>query len=262
MYRNFPLLRSLRLICLSLLVLHSGNSALQAQSKASGLQRIAQSVLPIVTLQKPSEDYRFLGNSVIVSDDGYLVAPSQIFRNLPLSMLLPVARVGALVPSKGISASLDPVSDRVFQRIQVLHLDEAAGLALLRLEGPLRKAKPVTDGPNLSLGDGARIFGFGGPGTTPWVFQAHVAATPKVPGLTPAGTRYALDARVTSAADGGLTFNSKGEAHALTLLHLKSVHRVVHKLGATEFGPSGTAVGIPMAALRSWIEAVKPPASK
>lgn len=231
-----------------------------AVNSERGRALLERSVLPVVALGEEPGDYRLLGNAVLVDGEGRAITPARVFDGLSTDLLLPVARVGVLVPGEKTAPDEAVATARVFQRVHVLALDADAGLALLQVIGGLGGARPVSPAGQLGLGARAQVFGFGGPGITRFVFQAHVAAVIATADAPPAQARYALDARVTSAADGGVLFDPvSGEVHALTTLHLRSVHRVVHKLGKVEFGPPGTAVGLPLEAALSWVTSVLPP---
>lgn len=223
------------------------------------LARVSQSVLPLVGLNPETQEFSLLGNAVVMDAEGFLVAPASVLRAVPASLLLPSPRIGVLVPA-GNDHPDRPVSEtRVFQRIQVLYLDEKSELSLLKIEGPLRQAVPVEGGRTLALGEAVKVFGFGAPGVLRHLFQGAVAARIPATGSTPPGRRYALDARVTEAADGGLVFDPEtGKVYALSLLHLKNVHRVVHKQAGFEYGPTGTSLGIPLDEVRSWVNQHRP----
>lgn len=251
------------------LLLGSGGVVQAAKVKATkpasaerGRARVERSVLPVVALGEEPGEYRLLGNAVLLDDEGRAVTPARVFDGLSPDLLLPVSKIGVLVPSEKSMPGEDTAAARVFHRIHVLALDKGAGLALLEVVGGVGGARPATPGGELGLEAPARVFGFGTPGITRYVFRAHVAAVLATPDSPPAAKRYALDARVTHAADGGVLYNpSTGEVHALTALHLRSVHRVVHKLADVEFGPPGTAVGLSLEAARSWVTSVLPPAA-
>lgn len=227
-------------------------------ARAEGLSLVSRSILPLVALEESSQDYRLLGNTVVMDEHGSLVVPASVLRAVPASLLLPMPRIGVLVPA-GNDDPDRPVSDtRVFQRVQVLHLEERSELALLELQGPLRQALPVDIGKSLALGAHVQIFGFGAPGVIRHLFPAAVTARIPVPSAGNGTLRYALDARATEACHGGLAFDPLGKAHALTLFHLKNVHRVVTKQADFEYGPAGTALGIPLDDVRSWVNQHRP----
>lgn len=239
---------------------HAAKVATNAGTSERGVARAERSVLPVVALADEPGAYRLLGNAVLLDEAGHAVTPARVFDGLGPEMLLPVARVGVLVPGEKSVAGEDVATARVFHRVHVLALEKDAGLALVKVDGDLGGARPAEPAGELGLGAAAQVFGFGGPGFTRYLFQAHVAAVIATPDAPPADRRYALDARVTDAADGGVLLDpATGGVHALTALHLRSVHRVVQKLGAVEFGPPGTAVGLPLEAARSWVTRVLPP---
>lgn len=221
---------------------------------APGIAIVRRALLPVVAMREGSSDYDLLGNALLVDDAGHLVAPAGILTELPASLLIPVTRLGVLVPTPEDDLDRPVAETRVFQRVRVLHLDKSSALTLLELEGPRRSATPALEGRALGLGEGAKVFGFGKPGVLRYVFDAAVAARIPVPSVAPGALRYAVDARVTEACDGGVLFDPEsGQVHALTLFHLKNVHRVVNKLGDFEYGPAGTALGIPLHEVRSWV---------
>jgi hypothetical protein len=231
-----------------------------ASAPTRGRALVERSVLPVVALGEEPGTYDLLGNAVLIDDEGRAVTPARVFDGLSADLLLPVAKVGVLVPGEKTTPDEDVTSARVFHRVHVLALDKTAGLALLQVVGGVGGARPAGAAGELGLEAEVRVFGFGGPGITRFVFRAHVAAVLATPDAPPAERRYALDARVTGAADGGVLYHpTSGEVHALTSLHLRSVHRVVHKLGKVEFGPPGTAVGLPLEAVRSWVTSTLPP---
>ena len=259
-----PLLRKLATATLALLATQALHAAKVATTSPAaperGRARVERALLPVVTLGEEPGAYDLRGNAVLLDDEGHAVTTARVFDGLSAEFLLPVAKVGVLVPSEKSTAGEDVASSRVFHRVHVLALDKDSGLALLKVLGGTGGARPADAAGELTLGSAARVFGFGGPGITRFEFRAHVAAVVATPDAPPSDRRYALDARVTQAADGGVLYDAaSGEVHALTSLHLRSVHRVVHKLGKVEFGPPGTAVGLPLEAARSWVTSVLPP---
>ena len=47
-----------------------------------GERDITRSVLPLVAVEQETGDYKFLGNAVMMSDDGHLTAPAHVFSNI------------------------------------------------------------------------------------------------------------------------------------------------------------------------------------
>jgi len=91
------------------------------------------------------------------------------------------------------------------------------------------------------------------------MFQANVAARLPLPARGEGAFAYALDSRVTSAAEGGVLFDPvSGSVYAMTVVHTRDVHRVVHKVGEFEYGPMGAALGIPYKSIQQWAVSVLP----
>jgi hypothetical protein len=237
--------------------LQAGKILASSQSRAKissqAVETTFRSVLPLVGLKQEEQDYSFLGNAVLMDDQGYMVIPASVLKAVPASLLIPVPRLGVLVPAGNDRLDRPVAETRVFQSIRVIYMGKKSELALIKLEGPLREARPVTGGGFMGLGQASRVLGFGKPGVLRYLFGASVAA--RIPTEKKGSTafRYALDARVTEASDGGLAFDEQGKVQALTLFHLKNLHRVVHKQADFEYGPTGSALGIPLDEVRSWV---------
>lgn len=245
----------------STLVLLAALAILPAPGDAGrvGMTDARACVLPVVALpDSRGADYALLGNALLLDEDGHAVAPAHVFRELDTSLLLPVPRIGVLVPKADEAGSGDVARDRVFLKLRVEAIDDGMGLALLRVEGNLRKAAPVKAGAALDLGEPAHVFGFGGPGVLPHLFRASVAARLPAPAAGKDVLAYALDATVTAAAHGGILFDRvSGKVSGLAFFHLRNVHRVVTKHADFEYGPTGTATALPLAAVKAWATKVK-----
>ncbi len=218
------------------------------------LRDASRSVLPLVALPSGAKDVQLLGNTVLVDSEGHLVAPSSVLRSVTPSLLVPTSRLGVLVPTRDEPDGIAIAAARAMKAVEILAIDERRNLAMLRVLGSLEKAQPIDPGRELGVGDELQLHGFGTPGVLPYVFRASVASILPSPSEGPGRIRYALDANATDASDGGVLFDRvSGKVHALTIFHLRHVHRVITKQADFEYGPTGTALGIPIGEVLEWM---------
>lgn len=221
-------------------------------------EKLFQSVLPLVVLSVDGKDHQLVGNALVLDREGYCVTLAHLVTALPAATFVPASRLGVLLPPATGKASAATAATRVFARVKVRKLDEATDLALVQVEGKLLGAAPFDAGEALDLDDPVKVFGFGKPGLAPHVFRGAVAAVLPLSLGGSAVTRFALDTAATAAGDGGAVVDAgKGEVRALAVSHLRNVHRVIVKLGDYEYGPAGTAVGIPIGEVLGWAKKAK-----
>lgn len=217
---------------------------------------VRRCLLPLVALPPGGGDYTPLGNAVLLDRDGHLVAPQGALTGMDARLLLPAPRLGVLVPRGDEVEHADVRDLRTFVPVKVLRLDRGEPWALLEATSDLGSAAPPSDGGALGLGDEVQVLGFGAPGILPHLWRAAVVARLPAPSHGEGAFRYALDAGVTEAADGGLVFDpQRGAVHALATFHHRHVHRVVQKQADFEYGPTGAALGIPLAEVQAWLRA-------
>lgn len=230
-------------------------SALAADSKA--LAPMAH-LAPLVTLSNDGESFDFHGNTVCVRGDGFFLASAALFEKLPATDLIPVSRLGVLVPEASLRARTSPQG---FRNASLVALDAKLGWALLKVSGDLGKVEAVEQTRTAEFREEVDLYGYGAPGIRPQVFSARVA-TFLPAAQESAADRLGLDGRVGPSAAGGLVLSKDGKVLGVTVFHLKNVHRVNQKFAKFEWGPFGTAVGLPIQEALNWAQARMPKVEK